>query len=112
MIGAGFIGLEAAATARQAGCSVTVLEGAAAPLMQISPSSGVPGIAYVVSLAPLATSSTSTVRPDDTEVSSVPTSTWQCVPHVTADAASLDRDCATVHEVGKAPALPTPQSVR
>ena len=34
VIGAGFIGLEAAATARQAGCAVTVLEGAAAPLMR------------------------------------------------------------------------------
>lgn len=32
VIGAGFIGLEAAATARQAGASVTVLEGLAAPL--------------------------------------------------------------------------------
>ncbi len=34
VIGAGFIGLEAAATAKQAGCDVTVLEGAAAPLMR------------------------------------------------------------------------------
>ena len=34
VIGAGFVGLEVAATARQKGCSVTVLEGAAAPLMR------------------------------------------------------------------------------
>lgn len=34
VIGAGFIGLEAASTARQRGCQVTVLEGAPAPLMR------------------------------------------------------------------------------
>ncbi len=34
VIGAGFIGLEAAATAQSAGCTVTVLEGAPAPLMR------------------------------------------------------------------------------
>jgi len=34
VIGAGFIGLEVAATARQRGCVVTVLEGAPAPLMR------------------------------------------------------------------------------
>ena len=34
VIGAGFIGLEVAAAARQRGCDVTVLEGAAAPLMR------------------------------------------------------------------------------
>ena len=34
VIGAGFIGLEVAATARQRGCEVTVLEGASAPLMR------------------------------------------------------------------------------
>ncbi|CAN5476364.1 FAD-dependent oxidoreductase [soil metagenome] len=34
VIGAGFIGLEVAATARQRGCAVTVLEGAAAPLIR------------------------------------------------------------------------------
>jgi NADPH-dependent 2,4-dienoyl-CoA reductase/sulfur reductase-like enzyme len=34
VIGAGFIGLEVAATARQAGCEVTVLEGARAPLIR------------------------------------------------------------------------------
>lgn len=34
VIGAGFIGLEVAATARQLGCDVTVLEGAPAPLMR------------------------------------------------------------------------------
>jgi NADPH-dependent 2,4-dienoyl-CoA reductase/sulfur reductase-like enzyme len=34
VIGAGFIGLEVAATARQRGCDVTVLEGAPAPLMR------------------------------------------------------------------------------
>jgi NADPH-dependent 2,4-dienoyl-CoA reductase/sulfur reductase-like enzyme len=34
VIGAGFIGLEVAATAAQTGCAVTVLEGAAAPLMR------------------------------------------------------------------------------
>ena len=34
VIGAGFIGLEAAATARQKGCTVTVLEGAPAPLIR------------------------------------------------------------------------------
>jgi len=34
VIGAGFIGLEVAATARTAGCEVTVLEGAPAPLMR------------------------------------------------------------------------------
>lgn len=34
VIGAGFIGLEVAATARQLGCAVTVLEGAPAPLMR------------------------------------------------------------------------------
>jgi NADPH-dependent 2,4-dienoyl-CoA reductase/sulfur reductase-like enzyme len=34
VVGAGFIGLEVAATARQAGCTVTVLEGAPAPLMR------------------------------------------------------------------------------
>ncbi|MEI8239392.1 MAG: FAD-dependent oxidoreductase [Actinomycetota bacterium] len=34
VIGAGFIGLEVAATARQKGCEVTVLEGAAAPLIR------------------------------------------------------------------------------
>jgi NADPH-dependent 2,4-dienoyl-CoA reductase/sulfur reductase-like enzyme len=34
VIGAGFIGLEAAATARTAGCEVTVLEGLPAPLMR------------------------------------------------------------------------------
>ena len=34
VIGAGFVGLEVAATARQKGCAVTVLEGAAAPLMR------------------------------------------------------------------------------
>ncbi len=34
VIGAGFIGLEVAATAAQSGCSVTVLEGAPAPLMR------------------------------------------------------------------------------
>jgi len=34
VIGAGFIGLEAAATAQTAGCTVTVLEGAPAPLMR------------------------------------------------------------------------------
>jgi len=34
VIGAGFIGLEVAATARQRGCVVTVLEGAAAPLIR------------------------------------------------------------------------------
>ena len=34
VIGAGFIGLEVAATARQRGCEVTVLEGSAAPLMR------------------------------------------------------------------------------
>lgn len=34
VIGAGFIGLEVAATARQRGCDVTVLEGAAAPMMR------------------------------------------------------------------------------
>lgn len=34
VIGAGFIGLEAAATAHELGCSVTVLEGAPAPLMR------------------------------------------------------------------------------
>ncbi len=34
VIGAGFIGLEVAATARQLGCTVTVLEGLPAPLMR------------------------------------------------------------------------------
>lgn len=34
VIGAGFIGLEVAATARQAGCEVTVLEGLARPLVR------------------------------------------------------------------------------
>jgi NADPH-dependent 2,4-dienoyl-CoA reductase/sulfur reductase-like enzyme len=34
VIGAGFIGLEVAATAAQSGCSVTVLEGAPAPMMR------------------------------------------------------------------------------
>jgi 3-phenylpropionate/trans-cinnamate dioxygenase ferredoxin reductase subunit len=34
VIGAGFIGLEAAATARQKGCDVTVLEGGPAPLVR------------------------------------------------------------------------------
>ena len=34
VIGAGFIGLEAAATARRLGCEVTVLEGAPAPLIR------------------------------------------------------------------------------
>ncbi|MFZ4720229.1 MAG: NAD(P)/FAD-dependent oxidoreductase [Ilumatobacteraceae bacterium] len=34
VIGAGFIGLEVAATARQRGCTVTVLEGAPAPLVR------------------------------------------------------------------------------
>lgn len=34
VIGAGFIGLEVAATARGRGCEVTVLEGAAAPMMR------------------------------------------------------------------------------
>jgi NADPH-dependent 2,4-dienoyl-CoA reductase/sulfur reductase-like enzyme len=34
VVGAGFIGLEAASTARQRGCTVTVLEGAPAPLMR------------------------------------------------------------------------------
>jgi NADPH-dependent 2,4-dienoyl-CoA reductase/sulfur reductase-like enzyme len=34
VIGAGFIGLEVAATAAQTGCAVTVLEGAPAPLMR------------------------------------------------------------------------------
>lgn len=34
IIGAGFIGLEVAATARQKGCTVTVLEGAPAPLIR------------------------------------------------------------------------------
>jgi NADPH-dependent 2,4-dienoyl-CoA reductase/sulfur reductase-like enzyme len=34
VIGAGFIGLEVAATAREAGCEVTVLEGAPAPLIR------------------------------------------------------------------------------
>ena len=34
VIGAGFIGLEVAATAAQSGCAVTVLEGAPAPLMR------------------------------------------------------------------------------
>ena len=34
VIGAGFIGLEVAATARQRGCAVTVLEGAPAPLIR------------------------------------------------------------------------------
>lgn len=34
VIGAGFIGLEAASTARQRGCHVTVLEGAPAPLIR------------------------------------------------------------------------------
>jgi NADPH-dependent 2,4-dienoyl-CoA reductase/sulfur reductase-like enzyme len=34
VIGAGFIGLEVAATARQLGCAVTVLEGLPAPLMR------------------------------------------------------------------------------
>lgn len=34
VIGAGFIGLEAAATARQKGCAVTVLEGGPAPLVR------------------------------------------------------------------------------
>ncbi len=34
VVGAGFIGLEVAATARQKGCSVTVLEGAPAPLVR------------------------------------------------------------------------------
>ena len=34
IIGAGFIGLEVAATARQKGCTVTVLEGAPAPMMR------------------------------------------------------------------------------
>lgn len=34
VIGAGFIGLEVAATARSTGCSVTVLEGAEAPMMR------------------------------------------------------------------------------
>jgi len=34
VIGAGFIGLEVAATARQAGCLVTVLEGAPSPLIR------------------------------------------------------------------------------
>jgi NADPH-dependent 2,4-dienoyl-CoA reductase/sulfur reductase-like enzyme len=34
VIGAGFIGLEVAATARQKGCSVTVLEGGPAPMMR------------------------------------------------------------------------------
>jgi NADPH-dependent 2,4-dienoyl-CoA reductase/sulfur reductase-like enzyme len=34
VIGAGFIGLEVAATARQAGCVVTVLEGAPSPLIR------------------------------------------------------------------------------
>ncbi|MEI6497290.1 MAG: FAD-dependent oxidoreductase, partial [Actinomycetota bacterium] len=34
VIGAGFIGLEVAATARQRGCSVTVLEGGPAPLIR------------------------------------------------------------------------------
>jgi NADPH-dependent 2,4-dienoyl-CoA reductase/sulfur reductase-like enzyme len=34
VIGAGFIGLEVAATARQRGCTVTVLEGAPAPLIR------------------------------------------------------------------------------
>jgi len=34
VVGAGFIGLEVAATARQKGCNVTVLEGAPAPLVR------------------------------------------------------------------------------
>jgi NADPH-dependent 2,4-dienoyl-CoA reductase/sulfur reductase-like enzyme len=34
VVGAGFVGLEVAATARQKGCDVTVLEGAAAPLIR------------------------------------------------------------------------------
>ena len=34
VIGAGFVGLEVASTARQRGCTVTVLEGAPAPLMR------------------------------------------------------------------------------
>ncbi|HAP76595.1 MAG TPA: hypothetical protein DCR14_10975, partial [Acidimicrobiaceae bacterium] len=34
VIGAGFIGLEVAATARQRGCEVAVLEGLAAPLVR------------------------------------------------------------------------------
>jgi NADPH-dependent 2,4-dienoyl-CoA reductase/sulfur reductase-like enzyme len=34
VVGAGFVGLEVAATARQKGCEVTVLEGAAAPLVR------------------------------------------------------------------------------
>jgi len=34
VVGAGFIGLEVAATARQKGCAVTVLEGAPAPLVR------------------------------------------------------------------------------
>ena len=34
VIGAGFIGLEVAATARATGCAVTVLEGAPAPLIR------------------------------------------------------------------------------
>ncbi|MFM2070258.1 MAG: hypothetical protein RLZZ623_521 [Actinomycetota bacterium] len=34
VVGAGFIGLEAAATARQLGCEVTVLEGAPSPLVR------------------------------------------------------------------------------
>ena len=34
VIGAGFIGLEVAATAAQSGCAVTVLEGAPAPMMR------------------------------------------------------------------------------
>ena len=34
VVGAGFIGLEAAATARQKGCTVTVLEGGPAPLVR------------------------------------------------------------------------------
>jgi NADPH-dependent 2,4-dienoyl-CoA reductase/sulfur reductase-like enzyme len=34
VIGAGFIGLEAAATARQRGCQVTVLEGACSPMIR------------------------------------------------------------------------------
>lgn len=41
VIGAGFIGLEAAATARTAGCEVTVLEGLPAPLVRgLGPSMG------------------------------------------------------------------------
>ncbi|MFM7685233.1 MAG: NAD(P)/FAD-dependent oxidoreductase, partial [Actinomycetota bacterium] len=42
VIGAGFIGLEVAATARQRGCTVTVLEGAPAPMIRgLGPEMGV-----------------------------------------------------------------------